>query len=248
MYAWIDKTCKHKNVLTDYGEGTNVCTDCGLVINDQIFSSYNYAKPMNRCVPDINDDYWIGILHPIFLEGVNVMKDVCEKFNISSDVCAYAINLLKDKCSTLKPSTLHSTLAVCFYKSSKFYKVERSFNEICCMFQIQPKAFNNCFSFEKSKSHDSFIDDLKPSQILNRIQIEPILSFRNIMKIGEAADSIYEKVNSCPNTVLAYVIYDFFLNFGPKKKLSMGKVAKMCNVSTTSIKRLVKVQRNNKKL
>lgn len=192
-----------------------------------------------------NLDYdWQNILDPNYSTGVNLLKTVCEKHCISTTVCVYACQLLAKRRKDIKPSNVSNIAAFCFYESSKHFNADRTFFEICCMFQITPKMFNSNFAVKKLTS--SIIDESLPSFSLERIMFHEKLLFKDKMEIGKRADKIFEKVNAGPNVVLAYVIYEFFQEKPYLKKMSMQRASTLCNVSTTSLKRFRKSQSDRK--
>ena len=38
----FNRTCSHYNIVDDFSNGCEVCTDCGLVMHDRIYAPYDY--------------------------------------------------------------------------------------------------------------------------------------------------------------------------------------------------------------
>jgi len=239
MDIHYEKYCNHKNVITDYQNGAEVCTDCGLVLEDKIFRychNTSSGQEYKQITNEIEDEYWIGMTNQLFLSATNLIREISEKFNIPNIVCSYACKLLAKNETQLKTNNVSQICAFYFYESAKHFNVERTFLEICYMFNVSTKKFlSKAAKVTKSKCQ---IDDLLPSHQLPRIEFNPPLSFKDLKKIGFQADKLFARVNACPNSVLAFTIYQYFVISPSIKKMSMNKVSYLCHVSATSIKRL----------
>lgn len=222
--------CAHSNTLDDYANGCSVCTNCGLVIHDQLFQCYN---TINNYVSNKEDYTYYSKS-----QFEQLMLEIYEKYSLP--MCIYsnimstfkkqhnlANNILTFACQTYK--TLLNT-------------VPRSKREICAMFKISLQDFNN---MERDLfKHESNIDTLQPSAILPRLSILQ-LKFSDMVKLGVIADTLYKKVSTSPNVVMAYVLItegnklSYFKHL-PRKMLSINYASALCQVSSTSIRRLIK--------
>lgn len=233
---YLDKRCLHTAKVTDYANGCEVCTLCGLVVQDQIFSSYN-APRTYTLTDNTHGELETYQYSAILQEGLNLLSDVCANYNISNHICTMAKRLLMEKRQQLTPSQLSIICALCFLKAGQQFSSIRTKAEVCQMFNISPKLLHGGTNkFDNSKTQ---IDVTKPSHILPRLAFPFSLTYAMETEIGSLADSHFAKVNASPAAVLAYALYTYYL---PKKKykLSMAQCAKLCNVSSTSIKRLCK--------
>lgn len=245
-YIWPDKVCSHKNKVEDYGSGTEVCTDCGLVVQDQLFKCYNQNSLQLRSIKDCSRGEACYSNYSL-QKGIDLIYDVCSQFNITPQLCKTACALfVKSAKNNLKPSNINYIAAESFLKSSIRNQVPRTNDEICFMFKIDSKNF-----FKRSKKINQNvkvqIDGLKPSNIFPRLHFPFCVDFNLQSAICMKADDVFVKVNSCPKTVLAYVIYNTFSKSKQKSsqmRLTMKQAATICNVSPTSIKRLKKTVGN----
>ena len=236
QWTWIDRSCSHQNYITDYSSGTEVCTDCGLVLKNEIYSWYNHPLSSSSFETKNKKNNKISFN---LQAGLDVLYDVCSTYNIPSQICKQACSIFQDKKDQLKPSNVHSTAAFCLLEATKIFEVPSTYYEICCMFKIPTKDL-----LKKDKTLNSKeklqIDTLKPSDLMPRIEFPCKMLYSKHVQIGKKADKLFYKVNSCPKTCLAYVIYEEFSKKSNQLKLSMKKCAELCNVSTSSIKRLKK--------
>lgn len=244
-YEFYDRQCVHdaSNVVIDQTSGTEVCTECGRVLKDQIFVSSN-ASQHNGLITSADrphSKYNTYAYNDLLQQCVNLIDEVCEKYNISNQTMHTCKRMVADKAHTLTHLNVQKVSAFCFFKSTQDDNSSiRTKNEICQMFQITPKYLQD--STNKYDTSKNQIDVTKPSDILPRVTFSPSISFKDKQDIALAADSFYKKVNASPAAVLAYTIYTH-CNVHLKTKVSMSYVAKLCNVSTTSIKRLCKKTR-----
>lgn len=237
MYAFYERICQHNYIITDYSGGCDVCENCGLVVNSQIFSSYNSTSYNQQKNTDDTDD--IFTFNNLLQEGLNMLEEVGQKYNISNSITQSSKRILCDNEKWLKFSKLNELCAFSFFKSSQANKSIRTKQEICQMFNVSPKHLND--SFNKYETTTNQIDQTRPSDIFPRVEFPFKISYRHTVELTQSADLLFQKVNASPSAVLAFSIYQYckdnYKELG-HKKLSMNVVAKMCNVSSTSIKRL----------
>lgn len=235
----LDDDCSHRNQITDYSSGTEVCTDCGLVIENQIFTYSEAGNCSFSCKENSSKSFYASQNFHLQL-GVETIHDVCSTHHISNVICKTACQLLFDQEKNIKPTNMLCVAAHCLLEASKKHQAPRTDQEICYMFKVPPKSL-----YRRGKRQEEQevlqIDETKPSDIMPRINFPFQLLYSQRMKLAKRADALFSVVDACPKTCLAYIIYD---KYGQKKdgplKLSMCKVAKMCHVSPTSIKRLKK--------
>ena len=245
--------CEHKDTYNfeDYSNGCVVCKKCGYVKDYLVHTYYNAAssqrstfvagqpKVHEKC-QDAPDSFWRGVGYPRFVEAVNLIRDICDKYNISYEVAVTASRLLVPVAAQLKPSSLRYFCAFYFLKAAEKCDVTRTYKEIAKMFMIPHKSFTTCLS----KSGQNEIDVSLPSEALPRISFSPPLPFKHLKKIGKFADKFFEKTNSAPSSVLAFSIYHFHKKMSRKdksiSKMPIVAVEALTGVCSTSLKRLNK--------
>lgn len=258
-YEFYDRICggeddKNHDLIMDYQNGTEVCVNCGKVVYDQIFSFYNnYSHSaffnnkkykVDKKTNLIKEDYNINVFN-----ATELCKDVLNAYNVSTEIIELSCKKLHNLEKKLKPSNLATLAAICFEKTCIEKGVQRSKNEICHMFKISPKLLQTKkVKVEKIKNQ---IDPIKPSSLFSRLMLPVKIPFKIQKKLECQADAIFESVNSIPAVVNGYVIYNYFKENKIKilkkkkktkkkvlRKASMKDVAKICLISSTSIKRL----------
>ena len=221
------RDCAHVYILTDYQNGCDVCSECGLVINEQIFSYYNK--------PSYSSSNTINSINTSRTSFQHLMIDICSRHNLGK---ACAIELI-DKYSLSKDSSV-ATFAFRLYEYCQQHNISRSKHEICSMFHISMKIFN----IEETKlcklKHN--IDTLLPSALLPRLW-ELHLTYRISTKLGYLANKLMKYACTTPGASLGYILYVYGNEFDlythlPCKKLTLSYAAQLCGVSTTSIRRV----------
>lgn len=244
MYSDFDSHCPHPYIITDYSEGTDVCDRCGLVIHSQIFVSDPNLRnnqggggffQANNTISDPYTKY-----NQYIHGGVELLQNVCSTYSISESIFETACSLLHRELDSIKPSKLNVICASVFSKATVLHEAPRTDQEICYMFKIAPKSLGK--QNKNLQKPSAFqIDNLKPSDILPRLELPFILTYKAKTKLARQADILYGKVNSSAKTVLAYRLYTYFAKNVLLPKLPIKKVAEICHVSPTSIKRLNKL-------
>lgn len=239
-FAFYERECKHEVSLRiyDYANGCEVCSQCGLVLSEQLFTCYNHSKTYN---PKNNEKDGIVTFNGLLQESLNLIEETCQKYNISAGITQAVKRELMLNEKHLKYSKQQLLSAYCFFKASQQNNSIRTKQEICQMFKVTPKKFQEALkNYETEKNQ---IDLTKPSDIFPRLEIMPPLQYKTKLIIQEKADLLFKTVNASPAAVLAYTIYTYFKEHAKelnRPKMSMLHVSKLCNVSTTSIKRLSK--------
>lgn len=85
--------CEHKNKIEDYREGCIVCTECGLVIDDKIFSDYSGK-----------------VKSEITSNEKNEILELLHKVNLPESYSNDIVNNLKDKRKKNLPYVMYKTL------------------------------------------------------------------------------------------------------------------------------------------
>lgn len=238
--------CHHLNVIADYSNGHDVCTDCGLVLQPLYLPEKNIPPYEIQEKPLLSN----ATLLPV-TELLDIVK---AKFHLPVSLIQEVLFAYRELPPVLKRKNDElAAVAYLLYQVCVKEAVPRSRLEICSMFYITLKQFNN---FElKYNANKSIIEIIKPSQLLPRL-IFPINIPHKILSCwASLADQLYLQVASTPASVLAFVVYKNISNAytlvqaGSRKRklhMTMTTVADICRVSTTSIKRLNKSLRGEK--
>ena len=226
------RECFHVNSIDDYSNGCKVCLDCGLVLQEQLFTHRN----PNTCLSVIkyNDDSMFS------KNNIKYFLIECLERAHFQNVTYIVDHLFTSICKLKHIDQVHAFAIKC-YEYCKLNNIARTKNEICEIFQITPKQYNNAESrLYKKKSQ---IDVLKPSVLLPRIS-NLQLSHSDKLELGAIADNLSKRLNASPGSIMAYVLYTYShtktFNWLHKKKLTLAACAVLCKVSPTSIRRLIK--------
>lgn len=240
---FAEKDCDHRYTIEDNINGCEVCTNCGLVCTDQIYShGYNDNQRV--------DVFNTSSVKKCGTEKYDLLIQLAERLMLTSDVLSCAKTLLtKLNCDNLYKTKDNQYLLTCYciYKACKKQNSPRSEQEILEKLNVSKKDFHR---FEKKTiGSNSNIDSLLPSHLVprNPYVILYKISFREQRLISLTADHVFKRNCFSPNSVLAYVLYIYLKK--EKIKLSMSQIANSCSVSTSCIKRLLqKVKSQNLRL
>ena len=47
--SYLENNCLHLNIITDFHEGTNVCTMCGLVLSENVYIENTFEIKYSSC-------------------------------------------------------------------------------------------------------------------------------------------------------------------------------------------------------
>ena len=73
----FNRTCSHYNVVDDFSNGCEVCTDCGLVMHDRIYAPYD--NQLESIKAENRNEYAACDKNNFFDE---TLQRVCYKYNI----------------------------------------------------------------------------------------------------------------------------------------------------------------------
>lgn len=228
--------CLHTRTVLD--NSSEICTLCGLVIDQQILSSEN-----NRILPDriyrtsrnvtrrVKDDAE---------RGHSIIADICANHHVLKCIELTARDLYADKHASRTESAA-VRVALCLFTSFSIHDSPRGIDEVAGMCHVPaPSLYKIITDVEEPHT----ISRLKPSSLSARVfPYLDFLTFSHRRKINSTADYIYEhcQISSPPRTILAVVLYARCRRFFPKNKHStLAHLSRVCGVSTTCLKRLAK--------
>ena len=261
-------SCDHYYFCEDTKEGIEVCMECGLVLKEQIFksnsSNMSFSKnsiKRTKKKPTLKTRKKIN-------QGHDIILNTCKRFHITDIIMIDAINtfdqMIREKNS--KGASLDETAIAAYslYRTCQIHNALRSKFEIASMFNISVKKLNkmeSCFT-----KHESYIDTMLPSHLIPRIHFLQLhkIPYKVIRDLGLLADDFYRQVCATPNSILGYVLYEFFnsdhfLKYkksicadelksksnnkkkkkAERRKISMSFVAEMCGISPSGIRRIL---------
>lgn len=218
------KSCLHEDYPIDVSGGSETCTGCGLVLGPIYVHSYHSDSSFSEDTQPTE------------------IKQVVDRYSLPAPIEKAALDVLQRLPPQICKRNKSVATAYAMHEALCDFEVPRSRNEICRMFAITTKEFNGfqnrCFSLGAGR--EPKIDTLKPSDLLPRVYISTLqkISFDTLKLWAAMADKLYTQVSSTPASVLAFVIYKHMKASRNKRWATMSDIAKICNVSPTSIKRL----------
>ncbi len=210
--------------MDDVQEGTTVCTQCGLVLSDQLFLETRPAPviaPIEDGVPGM------------YLERDRVL-DWCFNGNIP---VIYIMDVLKlyDRHVPASLKTTHTQkdvlLATCLYETLKGQNIGRSLREICAITGQKHSALTQ--SLKRCFPHS---EPLTPSVLVDRFCARLGLTHQESKAIKQYVEAIPQKNSANPGTVLASHVHHF-LKVHALRKVPLYKLCQEFGVSTVAVRR-----------
>ena len=215
--------CPHINQVIDEAEGSEVCTDCGLVLSNNLF---------------VDDRCGIQKKIPIHINYIDkyhdIMQETCAKMHISSAYADKAYMLFK-KQRTEKNKMLndHDALAAyCIYVVLKNEDAHRSIRQISAYTDVSMKRL-----WLIEKVYGRLSEPINTRQIIGAYYHYFDLCYKDL-KVLQTAVDLFSERDYTPNTLAASLIYVYCSLL--KVKCPLNKAADVFNISTMSIHRCVK--------
>ena len=218
-----DRSCQHHLYPIDTELGVETCTGCGLVLGP-VYS------------------YGVSDSSPIECKQPTIIQQIADRYNIPSAIEKEASQVYKRISLHLRKRHSLVAMAYALHQACVSCEAPRSLNEICSMFDIPVKDLS---SFQ-SKCHrlEPQVNLMQPSDFLPRLVFPRPIPYQTMSDWATFADNLYKRVASTPVSVLAFVMYKYLKLQKQNSRIkpcidgTMSNIAKICNVSPTSIKRL----------
>lgn len=213
--------CSHLNVINNW-EDECVCTDCGLVLIEQLYSP-------QRWLQDATKKQLCG-MH-------SYIQDIGENACIAGNVIAYSQNYYdKIKTKLIRKFQDKAIAAFALYESLNKFEVPRLAEEITHFTGIPSHVF---LKLENALPQE--ISMLNPKHFVHRFCNLIDLSYRDQLQIGYAVDIINNEIplgNVRCNCLVGVVMY-LFCKENEKKK-TLKTICETCCISATSIHRVIR--------
>ena len=237
-FANFDTTCSHFNIVDDYLNGCEVCTDCGLVMHDRI-----YAPCYNR-------------LEPIEAEKRSEYA-ACDKNNFPDETMQRVCNKCNIECADLKRAVfkkwyasvksrkkgvcLESLALMCVYTALIESEVPRPMKDLCSMTGIKEDKV-----WQYVKNDDSFYSpNLMCEYFLHSLN----LSYKELREIREKVKHHEKRFVFSAKTLIAACTHIFLRDRASRadreKPKSLVHLAKQLGVSPMALSRCVKKIENH---
>lgn len=238
-------SCKHINTFFDEMTNDFVCRQCGLVRTDYAHSD-NTIEPIkwsvaDKVYPTDLSQFGAKLLKREYQWDIDLLERVCSNFHIATCVEQCVIELLQSN-NYIKRRGMRRRniilLAHAFFEACIKHGCPKSRETVASYFQIEPKLLWNVaneFEYIERK--------LMPSDLLPPLKVEicslvETLSHKDFIKIEQTADRICKQSCYSPSVILATCIVLFLKNYPSANAVTMKSIAKICQVSCTSVSNL----------
>lgn len=214
--------CNHENLVTDEREGTVVCINCGLVIEDRIFLSRNL---INEEIENKNEIY-------------ELLFDFAERFHIvkkNIDEIIDRYQMVNEKIE-LKFYKKEEVLVFCIYENLNKNNISLLLEQILIFF---PNVRNEkkVYEIETLLSSDCpklIVEDSLIHRCLSYLDF----SFKQKQEIVKIFEKVKYKVDFSPKTIIGSIIYMFCKC--NKLKIQLKNICNVCEISQSSVNRALK--------
>ena len=198
----FSSTCVHTHTVEDHHEGVTVCTDCGLVINNQLFvPSYEH---MTHVETESESSKTKKIQ--------SFLADVCEHMHVPSLVLNNAVDkfkLLREYFSTVNKKFKDDEIAAyTLYESLNEHKVPRSAQDVQYYTGI---SCNALWNIEKHLPSSAAV--VKAEDLMDPICKELEIAFYHVSMMKNIAQNITGLGSVLPQSTCAVIIYLFSKKF-----------------------------------
>ena len=246
----ISITCTHPTecIIVDYSNGCEVCTTCGRVVTDQIFSS---GVPTNSQIDQRTKtfDNYVGEFVFATHKQYDLLYNICAQNHIHKQIQHVSLQLFTKRLKTfntgVSEAILTACIASCIYDACQQAQVSRSMAECAAMCKVSLKLFNKVYN--KFHTTHTCINVVTPTDIFPRVKgnLTPLheLSRTEEIRLLYIADYLFYTANFTAPAVLAYCLYNFGYyrwKQGQGIHMPMKVIAQVCCVSCTCIKRTLK--------
>ena len=190
------RTCSHTQRIDDDHTGTEVCTECGLVLDTIYYAPSYYNK--TSCEPRLNET---------LQNAREKARDICAILLIESEVIiGDAVHLYEElaKKNSIKRIKKRSLLAFCIWEALNRNDSPRSPQDIACAADIPAKDIRDVENtFDVKNTYCS------PSSYVNRICACLHLSHNIRVGVSEIVSALYMFGSYRPENVIAACILLF---------------------------------------
>ena len=207
--------CLHQNKIIDFHNGDEICTDCGIILGAYFIEEQNNLDSENY---NKND------------EKYNIILELLNRLEVSKKYCIEIYNFLNSEIINKITKDYLKEICYSIYIILNKNNIPISIKEIS---NVSGISCNKIFSCQKFSVHI----ELSLDELLDK--------YVSILKLPYKAYSVIKKTlpfipisGHNPNTIIASSIYKYCkLN---AIKLSMKKIAEAFNISSVSIQRYLK--------
>lgn len=220
--------CSHSNTIDDEIDGSCVCIECGLVLEQLYFHSYKF-KEKDVCTEEseLNADSKILVF----------LKDICENaFVVESFVhysFSYFLQLKKDPAILAKKFKSEEVASYALYETLSRHNVPHTAKEIEHFTGTSCKllwAIENCLHVTETLNN--------PQDFAERYCTLLNLDWYNMKMIKGISGNMFGLGDIRPSCVIAAVIFLYCKE--NNIAMTMKKVCEVCDVSTGNMYKIIK--------
>lgn len=215
--------CAHITVLEDDASGTVVCTQCGLVLIDQICTQA-FSPPISRLQEESREDPWITIIKDALHKWPQVEGKMCD---IIYEQYLKEKKKLKDKKKQIR------LLACITYNELIKGGYGCLPNDIAQLFGLKISDMNYFQNLMTGKVSPNIIP------ISNRYCSLLNLSFKDKTKIATICDNLKEDYNTNLKTLCILVMWYYCAQKYPNQ-YSLQYIAYTCECNYQHLKKIIK--------
>lgn len=224
-YSYETTLCHHEHVLTDCKEGTEVCADCGLVINAFLFNGeMQYGEKEKEKEENIEKKIKEE------KETVKTLQDIWH----FPDVVIYETDYLFHKVLNMKLKIgVCDAYVFAFYQALIIHKSARIPDEIAAMFHL--KSVKKLSEISKLTQINA-LPDLH--DFLHRLATNLDFSFKEKSMLSTLTDHLSHLPSIQPQSLSALIIFHFCSL--TNKTIRLKEIAEKCFITISTLKKNIK--------
>lgn len=234
----FNRTCSHVNRIDDIVNGFEVCTDCGLVM-EQIFLPHEAYSISSK-----TSDHYVDKVNKKDILHISTFDNILQKCNIYDSNVEKKINKKFQsilKAYPKKNKHDETLIVLCVYLGLIEAEIPRPLKHLCQCTKVDEQSV-----WKHMKTFDCFFNP----HLMVEYFLSPLdLSFKDLTKIKENVKLLERLITCSPRTIIAACAYTFLRkkemnHLGKKIDVSISMISKKLNVSAMAISRCLKKLRN----
>ena len=246
MSGFTLSNCNHSDTILDSYSATEICTSCGLVVNEAL--TYSELHPNCDWIQQAQDT---GVSCGTFVDKKSknkiinsVSKSKCEEFLIKIGdrlnlPCSTIQNTLKRNQDLLSGKYRFKNehlLAYALYTTCKLEKCPRSLVEISNVSSIRIKSLRKIEKYFSLQQNNQRTKSLSPKDLLYTFYLYLDLTFNDLKKIFVMLENSSSSVQFSPSTIAAGLVY-LYISENKIKSCTIKKISDVFQTTPMSIYR-----------
>ena len=246
MFGFYELGCNHSDTILDSYSATEVCTSCGLVLNDAL--TYTDLHPNHGSMKEMTHSIYPCETYMDKKSKNKIIKSVskpnCEEFltkivnrlNLPYSTLQHALNRSQDISSGKSKLNHEHVLAYALYITCKLENCPRSLIEISNVSNISIKNLRRIEKYFSLEKNNQRTKSLSAKDLLYTFYPFLDLSFQDLKVILSMLENSSSSVQFSPSTEAAGLVY-LYIRKNSNKSCTIKKISDVFQTTPMSIYR-----------